>query len=85
MIKVITKEEIEKDYVKVYNSNTLMQEFNCETTRIQAYNLSDSHISKVLYTIEIYDKVTKTTSCSYYKTIKEMFTFWDMIFRHLQA
>ncbi len=90
MITVIKKENVEKENVKIIwkfssdNSNPieLMQDFNCKTTRIQCYNLTECIDYSTNYGIVMYDKRTKISSYAYFIDLKDMFTYYDILHKH---
>ncbi len=90
MIKVIKKENVEKENVKIIwkfsseNSNPveLMQNFDCETTTIQCYNLTDCKDYNSNYGIVLFDKHTKVSSYAYFNSLSDMFTYYDVLHKH---
>ncbi len=76
-VKVIKKETI----INVTDVE-LMQNFDCKTTTIQCYNLTDSKEYYADYGIVLFDKHTKVSSYAYFSSLKDMFTYYDVLHKH---
>ncbi len=91
MIRVIKRENVNKENVKLiskfscknHNEVELMQNFDCDTTRIQAYNLTNCPDYYSDYGIVMYDKRTKISSYAYFNNVNDLFTYYDVLFRYL--
>jgi hypothetical protein len=91
MVRVIKKEDVTKENVRIisqfssedYSTVEMVQEFDCETTTIQCYNLVRiKELYKLDYGIVVYDKRTGVSSYAYFNAIKDMFAYYDVLHKH---